>query len=141
MVDNFSETGPEGIDVLSLDSHDFEAVTLKSFGEIVSFEVLRWMASNGNVIVVDKEFDVEVLSDRQPSSLCIITLLLRSIRTQAEDGLVTVGQGNAVNHRPHVSKASGGELDSGGQTQLWVTGKLGVGGAVIEKVIGGNGSL
>ena len=81
MVDDLDETTPEGIDVLSLDSHDLEAMTRESLGEIVSLEVHRRMASNGNIIVVDEEFDVEVLSDCQPSSLCIVTLLLGSIRT------------------------------------------------------------
>ena len=80
MVNDLDETGPEGIDLLSLDGHDLKAMTLKSLGEIVSFEVLRRVTGNGNVIVIDKEFDVEVLSDCQPSSLCIVTLLLRSIR-------------------------------------------------------------
>jgi len=40
-----------------------------------------------------------------------------------------------------VSKASGGEFDSGSQTQLWVTGKLRVSSAIVEKVFGRNSSL
>ena len=68
-------------------------------------------------------------------------MLFRSIRTQAEDSFVAVGQGNTIDHGPHVSKTSGGKFDSGGQTQLGVTGKLGVGGTVIEEVVEGDGSL
>ena len=116
-------------------------MTLEGLGEIVSLEVVGRVAGDGNIIVIDDEFDVEVLSDCQSSSLSVVALLLRSIRSQAEDGLVTVGQGNTVNHRPHVSKTSGGEFDPRGQTQLGVTGKLGVGSAVVEQVVGGNGSL
>jgi len=141
VVDDLDQTSPEGIDVLSLDSHDLEAVTLESLGEIVSFEVLRGVTGNGNVIVVNEEFDVEVLSDCQPGGLCVVTLLLRSIRTQAEDDLVPVGQRNTVDHGPHVPKTSGGEFDSRGQTQLGVTGKLGVGSAVVEKVLWSNSPL
>jgi len=141
VVDDLDETGPEGIDVLSLDSHDLEAVTLESLGEIVSLEIFGRVTGDGDIVVVDDEFDVEVLSDCQPSGLCIVTLLLRSVGTQAEDGFVTVGQGNTVNHGPHVSKTSGREFDSGSQTQLGVTGKLGVGSAVVEKVVGGNVTL
>ena len=141
MVDNLGQTSPEGIDVLSLDSYDFETMTLQGLGEIVSFEIIRGVTGNGNVIVVDEEFDVEVLSDCKPSSFCVVTLLLRSIRTQAEDGLVTVGQSDAIDHGPHVSKTSGGEFDPGSQTQLGVTGKFRVGSAVVEKVLGSNGAL
>ena len=141
MVDDLGQTAPERIDVLSLDGHNLEAVTFESLGEIVSLEVFRGVTSDGNVIVVNEEFDVEVLSNRQPSSLCVVTLLLRSIRAQAEDDFVAVGQGDTINHGPHVSKTSGGEFDSGGQTQLGVTGKLGVGSTVVEKVFGGNSSL
>lgn len=136
MIDDLDETGPESVDVLSLNCHNFEAVALKSLGEIVSLEVLRRVTGNGDVIVVDEEFDVEVLSDCQSSSLRVVALLLRSIRTQTEDGLVTVGQGDAINHGPHVSKAAGGELDPGSQTQLWVTGKLRVGSTIVQKVFG-----
>ena len=124
-----------------MDSYDLEAVTLEGLGEIVSFEVVGRVTGDGNVVVVDDEFDVEVLSDCQPSGLCVVTLLLRSVGTQAEDDFVTVGQGNTVNHGPHVSKTSGGEFDPGSQTQLGVTGKLGISSAVVEKVIGGNGPL
>ena len=141
MVDDFDETSPEGIDVLPLDSDDLEAMTLESLGKIVSLEVVGGVTSDGNVIIVDEEFDVEVLSDCQPSSLCVVTLLLRPIRTQTEEYFVAVGQGDTVDHGPHVSKTSGGEFDSGGQTQLWVTGKLGVGSTVVEKVFGSNRPL
>jgi len=116
-------------------------MTLESLGEIVSLEVFRRVTGNGNVIVVDEKFDVEILSDCKPSGLRVVTLLLRSIGTQAKNGLVAVGQCNTINHGPHVSKTSGGEFDSGGQAQFWVTGKLGVCSAVVEKVLGRNGSL
>jgi hypothetical protein len=141
VIDNLDETSPESIDVLSLNCHDFEAVTLKSLGEIISLEVFRRVACNSDVIVIDEDFDVEVLSDSQPSSLCVVALLLRSIRTQTEDGLFTVSKGDAINHGPHVSKTSGGEFDSGSQTQFWVTGKFRVGSAVVKKVFWGNSSL
>lgn len=113
-------------------------MTLKGLGEVVSLEVFRGVTGNGDVIVVDEDFDVEVLSDCQPGSLSVVTLLLRSIGTQAEDDLVTVGKGDAVDQGPHVSKTSGGEFNSRGQTQLGVTRKLGVGSTVVEKVLGGN---
>ena len=141
MVDDLDQTSPEGVDVLSLDGHDLEAMTFESLGDIVSFEVFRGVTGDGNVIVVDEEFYVKILSDCEPSGLCVVTLLLRSIGTQTEDDLVTVSQSDTVDHRPHVSKASGREFYPGGQTQLRVTGKLRVGGAIIEKVLGSDGSL
>jgi len=141
MVDDLGQTSPEGINVLPLDGHNLKAMTLESLGEIVSLEVLRRMTGNGNVVVVDEEFYVEILSDCKPSGLCVVTFLLRSIGTQAKDDLVTIGQSDTVNHGPHVPKTPGREFDSGGQTQLGVTGKLGVGGAVVEEVLGSNGSL
>lgn len=141
MVDNLDETRPEGVDVLSLNCHDFEAMALKCLGEIVSLKVFRGVTSNGDVIIVDEDFDVEVLSNCQPSGLCIVALLLRSVGTQAEDDLVTVSQGNTVDHRPHVSKASRGEFNSGSQTQLRVTRKLRVGSAVVEEVFGRDSSF
>ena len=99
------------------------------------------MTGDGNVIVVDEEFYVEVLSDCKPSGLCVVTLLLRSIGTQAENDLVTVGKSDTINHGPHVSKTSRREFDPGGQTQLGVTGKLRVGGTVVEEVLGSNRSF
>ena len=141
MVDNLNQTSPEGVNVLSLDGHDLEAMTFESLGEIVPFEVLGRAAGNGDAIVVDEEFYVEVLSDCKPSGLCVVTFLLRSIRTQAEDDLVTVGQSDTVDHGPHVSKTSGREFDPGGQTQFGMTGELRIGSTVVEEVLGGDSSL
>ena len=141
VIDYLDETSPESINVLSLDRHDFEAVTFESLGEIVSLEVLRGVTSDSDVIVVNEDFDVKVLSDGQPSSFCIVALLLGSIRTQTEYGFFTVGQSYAINHGPHVSKTSRGEFDPGSQTQLWVTGKFRVCSTVVEEVFRRNGSL
>jgi hypothetical protein len=141
VVDHVHETGPEGIDVLSLNGYDLQAVTPKGLSEIVSLEVFRRMSGNSDVVIVDEELNVEILGDSEPSSFCVVALLLRSIGTQAEDSFVTVGQSNPVNHRPHVSETSGGEFDSGSQTQLGMTGKLGVGSTVVEEVFRRDSSL
>lgn len=63
IVYDLDEAGPEGINVLSLDSHDLEAVAFESLRDIVTLEVLRRVTGNGDIIIVDKEFNVEVLSD------------------------------------------------------------------------------
>lgn len=154
MGDDARNRTPQGVDVLALDLDDLEPVTLERLLQLVAFEVLGGVARDGDIVIVyrdskvdllswldstikkpertDQELDVEILRDRQPCSLRVVTLLLRPIRSEAEHRLVPVSQGNSVDERPHVAQAAGGELDARGQAEFRVAGQLRVGFTVVE---------
>ena len=141
MSDGLGDGAPELVDVLALDGEDLEAVALESLRELEALEVLGGMARDGDVVVVDEELDVQVLRDGEAGGLGVVALLLGAVGAEAEDGLVAVGEGDAVDEGPDVAKAAGGELDARGEAELGVTWKLRVGGAVVEEVFGGDVAL
>ena len=141
MSDGLGDGAPELVDVLALDGEDLEAVALESLRELEALEVLGGMARDGDVVVVDEELDVQVLCDGEAGGLGVVALLLGAVGAEAEDGLVAVGEGDAVDEGPDVAEAAGGELDARGEAELGVTWKLRVGGAVVEEVFGGDVAL
>ena len=53
-----TEASPELINILALDGDDLQAVAGKRLGQVVALEVLRRVASNGDVVVVNDELDI-----------------------------------------------------------------------------------
>lgn len=100
MIYSGAYTGPQRIEILPLDRENFESVAFECFRNIVSFQVIRRVPSNCDIIVVDEKFDVESLGNCEPRSFSIVTFLLRAIRAKAENGLVAVSERNTVDKRP-----------------------------------------
>lgn len=68
------------------------------------------MSSDSDVIVINDELDVQTLRNRKSGSFGVIAFLLRTIRAETEDGLITVGEGYAVDQCPVFER----EFDSWG---------------------------
>jgi len=96
----------------------------QSLAQLVTLEIFRRVTSNCNVIVVDEQLDVQTLGNSKPCGFCVVTLLLRSIRTQTENLLAGVGESNTIDQRPYVAKTARGEFDSGSETKFRVTRKF-----------------
>lgn len=75
MGENLAETSPEGVKVLALDGDNLQTVARKGLREVVALHVLRRVAGNGDVVVIDDELDVKVLRDGQTGGLRIVTFL------------------------------------------------------------------
>ena len=71
-------------------------MALERLVHMEALKIFRGVASDRDVIVVDEELDVQVLSDGNASSFSVVALLLRTIRTKAEHGLIAVGDGDTV---------------------------------------------
>ena len=70
-----------------------------------------------------------------------MSYLLRTIRAKHEDSLVLVGQRDTVHESPNMAETSGGELDTGSESQFGVTGELRVSLAIMQEVLGGEGAF
>jgi hypothetical protein len=116
--DRIGDGSPESVEVFSLHDTDFKAMAGEGLLKVITFQVLRRMASDGDVIVIEEQLDVEILRDGESGSFGIVTLLLTAIRSQTEYGLVTVCECDTVDERPHVAESSRGELDTWGQAKL-----------------------
>ena len=99
---NGAYTIPQRIEVLPLDSDNFESVPFECFRNIVSFQILRRVSSKCDIIVIDEKFDVESLRNGEPCSFSVVTFLLRAIRAETENGLVAVSERNTVDMRPCI---------------------------------------
>ena len=53
-----------------------------------------------NQLTPEQELNVQILGDRKPCCFSIVTLLLRSIRSQAKYGFISVCKCDTINHRP-----------------------------------------
>lgn len=100
MIDDRAETAPEGIEILAFCVKDFETMAFQGLTNVVTLEVVTGVTGNGDVIVIDQQFDIQLLSDGESSCFSIIPLLLRAVRAQAKDGLVSVGERNTVDKGP-----------------------------------------
>jgi len=133
--DRGADCTPNRIKVLALSAENSETVTLEGLANVVALKILRWVAGDGDIVVVDDQFDVEALGDGKAGSLGIITLLLRAIGAKAEYNLVRVGEGDTVDHWPEMTKTPRGELDTRRQTEFWVTRQLRVSLAVVQELL------
>jgi hypothetical protein len=88
------------------------------------------MARNGDIVVVNQQLHIDVVSHRKPGRFSIIAFLLGAIGPQAEHGFARVSQGHTIDVGPHVTKPTGAELNPGSQAQFGVAGELLVGGAI-----------
>ena len=75
MADDLAHSTPKGINVLTIHGNDLETVTLKGLGDIVALAVLRRVARDGNIVVVDDKLHIQTLRDSQPGSLGIVSFL------------------------------------------------------------------
>lgn len=100
VIDNLTDSVPESIDILTINSNDLQAMALERLLDIESFEVLGRMTRNSNIIVINQDLDVQVLGNGQACSFSIVAFLLGAIRAEAENGLISVGEGNSVDHGP-----------------------------------------
>ena len=80
------------------------AADLEGLLDIVALEVLRGVAGDGDVVVVDHQLHVDVTGSSKARGLGVVALLLRTIRAQAPRNLVRVGHGHTIHHRPHLCK-------------------------------------
>ena len=99
---NGANSTPQRIEILPLNSDNFDSVPFECFRNIVSFQVFRRVSGKCDIIVIDEKFDVESLGNCEPCSFSIVTFLLRAIRAEAKNGLVAVSERNTVDMRPCI---------------------------------------
>lgn len=94
-ADGLTDGGVELVDVLAVRLEHLQSVTLESLGDRISAEVVGGVtpetsadqrpgvvetsSRDGNVVVIDEDFDIETPRHSQSRGLGIISLLLRSI--------------------------------------------------------------
>lgn len=137
MVVDLNDTTPDGREVLALSSDNLETMALKGLHEIVALQILRGMAGDRHIVVINDQLDVQALCDSKPRGLSIVSFLLRAIGAEHEHGFISVCQGDTVDPWPNMSETARGELDSRCETKLGVTRELGVGFTVVEEVLRG----
>ncbi len=61
MADDLAKSTPKRVNVLAVHRDDLKTMTLESLGHVVALEVLRRVTSDGHIVVVDDNLDVEAL--------------------------------------------------------------------------------
>jgi hypothetical protein len=135
VCDHFCKCSPKSIDIFTLDSDHLEAMAEKGLLHLIAFQIVGWVPSDGDVVVVDDDLHVKILCNRESSRLCVVAFLLRAIGTKTEDGLVAVGKCDTIDQGPHMSEAPRREFDTWRETELRVARELRVGCAILQEVI------
>ena len=94
------------------------------------------MAGDGDVVVVDHQLHGQAVGHGETGRLGVVPLLLGPVGAQAEQGAAGVGQGHPVHEGPQVAEAAGAELHPGGEAEFGVAGQAGVGGPVVQQILG-----
>ena len=79
------------------------------------------MTGNGHVIVVDEQFDVQVLGDRVSGCLGIAAFLLGPVAPKQHHGFIRMCRGNAVDVTPQVTETPRTEKNAPGVVTLRVS--------------------
>ena len=139
--DRFYKCTPECVYVLALNRNDLETMSGERLGDLVAFEIFRWVSSDGDIVVINDEFHIQFLGNCEASRLSVVSLLLGAIGAKTEDILVAISKRDAVNHRPHVSETARREFDTWRKTELRVTWQLRFSRAIMEEVLHGDMSF
>ena len=99
-------------------------MALEGLADVVALEVVGWVAGDGDIVVVDEQFDVEVLCDGEAGGFGVVALLLAAVGAKHEDRLVGVGHGDAVDEGPHMPESARGELHAGRVAAFGVAGQV-----------------
>ena len=79
MFDDCSDATPKTVDIFSLYSDYLQTMACERLRNVITFKVFTGMAGNSDVIVVNDQLYVEVLSNSESGSFSVVTFLLGSI--------------------------------------------------------------
>ncbi len=128
-----AEAAMQIIEILAVAAEGDQAMAAEGALQVVAGLVLRRMAGDGHVVVVDHQLHVQSMGHGEAGRLGVIALLLGTVGAEAEHGLAGMGQGHAVHERPEVPQAAGAELHTRGETQFRVARQPRMGGPVLQQ--------
>mmetsp|Transcript_53362 Transcript_53362/g.114692 ORF Transcript_53362/g.114692 Transcript_53362/m.114692 type:complete len:434 (+) Transcript_53362:325-1626(+) len=121
--DGSTHCSVDRFEVLPVHVDRLDVVSLEGLANVIASEVLRRVAGNGDIIVVNEKLHVQPICGSDARSLRCVALHLGAVGTEGTDHLFGAAHRNAVNHWPHVAQAAGAELDALRAAKFGVTGK------------------
>ena len=73
--DDLAKASPESVNVLAIDGDDLQTVYGQRLADLVALQVLRGVAGDGDVVIVDDQLHVEVLCDGETRRLGVVAFL------------------------------------------------------------------
>ena len=102
----------QGVQVLAVAGLHGQAVSAQGAGQIVAGHVVGGVAGDGDVVVVEQEFDGQLPGHRVTGRLGVAALLLGAVTAEQENRAAGVGLGHAVHMAPQVAEPAGAEEDA-----------------------------
>ncbi len=106
--------GVEIVEILAVALDHGQTVAGKGLGHREALDVVAGVAGDGDIVVIDDEFDLESVGDGDAGGLGVVALLLGAVGTETEDRRVGVRHGDAVDVRPHVAEPARAESPTPG---------------------------
>lgn len=138
---DLTESTPQCLEVFTLHGDDLQAMTGKGFRNIITLEVFTGVAGNSDVIVINYQLYVEVLSNSESGCLSVVTLLLGAVGTQDENSLVPIGECDTVDPGPDVPKTARREPNTRRETEFRVSWEFRVRFTIVEQMFEGDVSF
>ena len=98
----FAEPPEKSIYVFTVAFDERQAMPCECLAHIKAGQVVRGMACDSHVVVINHQLDVEPSGDCDAGCLGIVAFLLRPVGTEAEHGLVRISHRHAIDVGPHV---------------------------------------
>mmetsp|Transcript_31589 Transcript_31589/g.61635 ORF Transcript_31589/g.61635 Transcript_31589/m.61635 type:complete len:493 (-) Transcript_31589:378-1856(-) len=127
-----SDGSVQGVQVFTVALGNPQPVPSQGVLNAVALHVGGRVACNGDVVVIDQKFDIQVLCHCQTSCLRIVPLHLTAITAKDYADLARVGHSNTVDIGPHVPKPSRTKLHARSQPKFRMAGQFGVTLAVVD---------
>jgi hypothetical protein len=115
-VDGFANASIETINVLAIALQHLQAMAFQGLANAETRQISRRMPGDGDIVIVNNDLYVEMLSDGKAGGFSIVAFLLGAIRPQTEHRFARVTQGHTIDIRPHMTKSPRAELNPWSQT-------------------------
>mmetsp|Transcript_82863 Transcript_82863/g.208762 ORF Transcript_82863/g.208762 Transcript_82863/m.208762 type:complete len:219 (-) Transcript_82863:339-995(-) len=132
--DALPHSSKDCVQILAVNVHSLDAVAPEGLGDVVTFQVLRRMPRDGDIVVVNEKLDVQPLRGRKAGSLRCVALHLGAIRTENANGLAGLSETDAIGHGPDVAQAARAELHTRGASEFWVPWQVRMSLAVLQEL-------
>ena len=129
--------GVEIVEILAVALVHGQTVSGEGLGHRETLDVVAGVTGDGDIVVIDDEFDLESVGDSDAGGLGVVALLLRAVGAETEDRRAGVRHGDAVDVRPHVAEPARAESHPGSVAEFGVAGQVSAGLTVVEDRFGG----
>ncbi len=95
-----ADTGKQRIDIFTVAGEGGQTMSCQGLRQIIALHVRAGMTGDGNVVIVEQQFDIELASRCVAGRFSVIAFLLGTVAAEHDYGFAWIGFGNPVDITP-----------------------------------------